>query len=736
MDCIQQAHGKSWSLYNGDCCQLIAGIPDNTIDFCIHSPPFSTLYIYSDSEADMGNCADNDEFFRHYSFLIGELHRVTVPGRLCAVHCKDLPKYLNRDGEAGLIDFPGMIVQEFEDAGWTYHSHVTIWKCPVTERERTNNHGLLHKTVMKDSSGLRQGMADYLLVFRKPSGTMLSDKPIERKRGFDRFIGNERFHPLVSSYHPSPYARTGTRGLGELDISSGGDDLLTEAQLLDRDINKSIIIWRRYAEPVWWDIDQTNVLNYKIAKDDKDEKHICLARGSLILTKERGLVPIQEVEVGEHTLTHLGRWRPIIAKQKTADSADVVSVRCQGVHSLVCTPTHKLWARIAPKGDTRKRRAKKAKPEWIESHDVDGCYLNLKLPPTEKSVNDLGLWWTVGRWIADGHWNHQRKSLHISIGKAKLQESLDQLGEFAGTMQDLGSSVQVRIHDRGGLLRSIVSQCGESADTKRLPAVAFTLQQPQAYYLLKGYLSGDGYFDEKRNRWSISTVSRELAVGLQFLIQRAFGTVATIQAGRPERKGVIEGREVNCKQEWAVSFNVSGYTFGFIADDGAWKPVKSVTDAGRAETWNIRVLEDESYTAEGVIVKNCPLQCDLIERAIQLWTNPGDTVLTPFAGIGSEVVGAVKLGRKGVGFELKGEYFKHATANCKIAEADASRPTLFDDVGGVTPIDITAIDQSAYTDHVNSVNREKVVEYIKGQPHSLPDDGEQEAVGSLAELDI
>ncbi len=265
MNCLNQASGKNWTLYHGDSCQVIRAIPDNSIDFCVHSPPFSTLYIYSDSEADMGNCATNEEFFRHYSYLIGELFRVTVPGRLCAVHCKDLPKYRNRDGEAGLIDFPGMIIQEFEDAGWTYHSHVTIWKCPVTERERTNNHGLLHKTVISDTSGVRQGMADYLLVFRKNTGdTMKSDKPIVRPRGFSRYIGQPKYHPLDCSYHPSPYARTGNRGI-DFDPS--------ETEWHDAD--KSIVVWRRYAEPVWWDIDQTDVLNHKIATDDKDEKHIC-----------------------------------------------------------------------------------------------------------------------------------------------------------------------------------------------------------------------------------------------------------------------------------------------------------------------------------------------------------------------------------------------------------------------------------------------------------------------------
>ena len=143
--CIEQATGNHWHLYHGDCCEVLKGLPDNSIDMGIHSPPFSSLYIYSDSENDMGNCSGDDEFFAHYRYAINELLRVTVPGRVCVVHCKDLPRYAGTHGTTELIDFPGACIQEFEDAGWVYHSRVTIWKCPVTERERTNNNGLLHK---------------------------------------------------------------------------------------------------------------------------------------------------------------------------------------------------------------------------------------------------------------------------------------------------------------------------------------------------------------------------------------------------------------------------------------------------------------------------------------------------------------------------------------------------------------------------------------------------------------
>ena len=256
--CLTQASGKNWTMYCGDCCNVLTGLPDNSIDYGIHSPPFSSLYIYSDSENDMGNAESDEQFFEHYAFAIRELLRVTVPGRLCSVHCKDLPRYANVHGTTGLIDFPGACIQEFESAGWVYHSRVTIWKCPVTERERTNNNGLLHKTVKRDSSQLRQGMADYLLTFRKPptDGTLLSSKPASRPVGFRRYIGEVDFQR--NDLHPSPNARK------------------------KNSKDPSIDIWRRYAEPVWWDIDQTDVLNFRLAKSDNDERHICPLQIGLI----------------------------------------------------------------------------------------------------------------------------------------------------------------------------------------------------------------------------------------------------------------------------------------------------------------------------------------------------------------------------------------------------------------------------------------------------------------------
>lgn len=257
------SESNCWRMLQGDCVEVLSDLEPDSIDFTIFSPPFAGLYIYSDALQDMGNCADDEEFLSHYRYLAPELLRVTVPGRLCAVHCKDLPRYAGRDGVAGLKDFPGRLISEHERAGWTYHSRVTIWKCPVTERERTNSNGLLHKSVTRDSSQIRQGMADYLLVFRKPPAEgdgLMSRKPIVRPEGLGEWVGDPAYDPRAAAKakHPSRYARKKTPG------------------------NSSIALWQRYAEPVWWDIDQTDVLNESGSGDSRDERHICPLQIGLI----------------------------------------------------------------------------------------------------------------------------------------------------------------------------------------------------------------------------------------------------------------------------------------------------------------------------------------------------------------------------------------------------------------------------------------------------------------------
>ena len=235
MLCENQWHGKDWSLFNGDSCEVIKGIPDGSVDFSIFSPPFSSIFVYSNSERDMGNCATDAEFFEHFKFIVRELYRIMRPGRLAAIHCSDLPMHKYKDGAIGLKDFPGEIIRTFTGEGWIYHSRVTIWKDPVIEMQRTKALGLLHKQVCKDAAMVRQGIADTLLVFRKDA---VADVPVHKPKGLDpaEYVGtNDAGHPMQTS----------------------------------------IDVWQRYASPVWFDINQTRTLNVRVARSDKDERHLC-----------------------------------------------------------------------------------------------------------------------------------------------------------------------------------------------------------------------------------------------------------------------------------------------------------------------------------------------------------------------------------------------------------------------------------------------------------------------------
>jgi DNA modification methylase len=251
--CINEAHGKDWWFVNADAVELSRQLPSNSVGFNIHSPPFSTLYTYSDGVNDMGNCLDDAQFFAQYRFLIREQLRVMQPGRLVAVHCKDLVDYQSSAGRSGLRDFPGEIVRIYEEEGFKYQSRVTIWKCPVTERARTNAHGLLFKTLRADASFVRVGLPEYVLLFRKWP-----------RNETEQAIADAN---PIRHWNPNPKP-------GEAAEAPAGDPMPLET-------------WQQWASPVWMDIDQTDVLNVQQARADKDEKHMCPLQLDLI---ERSVV--------------------------------------------------------------------------------------------------------------------------------------------------------------------------------------------------------------------------------------------------------------------------------------------------------------------------------------------------------------------------------------------------------------------------------------------------------------
>lgn len=216
---------QNYTLLNGDCVDRIKEVKEDQADLIVFSPPFADLYVYSDDPKDMGNVSNYEMFKNHFSFLIPELKRVLKPGRICAVHCMDLPIQKGREGFIGLRDFSGMIQRMFCEIGFIYHARTTIWKNPVTEMQRTKALGLLHKTIKKDSSMSRVGIPDYILYFRNEGENTI---PIKHQ-----------------------------------DIDRNAPDYLP------------VDLWQKYASPVWMDVNYSRTLQYRSARDNNDEKHIC-----------------------------------------------------------------------------------------------------------------------------------------------------------------------------------------------------------------------------------------------------------------------------------------------------------------------------------------------------------------------------------------------------------------------------------------------------------------------------
>ena len=207
-----------YSIYNADCVEALKNIPNDSIHYTITSPPFSNLYLYSNSDRDMGNSKNDKEFMKQFDYIVSELYRIMMPGRLVSLHCAQIPMFKQKDGNIGLKDFRGDLIRKFQEKGFIYHSEVTIWKNPVVEMQRTKALGLLHKQIKKDSSMCRQGNPDYLVILRKPG-----DNP-------------ERVTHTNESF--------------------------------------PVDIWQNYASPVWMDIKQSNTLQKKSAKANNDERHI------------------------------------------------------------------------------------------------------------------------------------------------------------------------------------------------------------------------------------------------------------------------------------------------------------------------------------------------------------------------------------------------------------------------------------------------------------------------------
>ena len=219
MGCIDSTMGENFALYNGDCVDVLRGMPAQSVHYSIFSPPFASLYTYSNSPRDMGNCRTNEEFFEHFAFLVTELKRVMRPGRNVSFHCMLFPASKERDGFIGLKDFRGDLIRSFQDQGFIFHAETVIWKDPVTQMQRTKALGLLHKSVRENSAMCRMGIPDYLVTMRAPGEQL------------DRVTHTRDDYPVDQ--------------------------------------------WQKVASPVWMDINPSDTLQYQSAREHDDERHIC-----------------------------------------------------------------------------------------------------------------------------------------------------------------------------------------------------------------------------------------------------------------------------------------------------------------------------------------------------------------------------------------------------------------------------------------------------------------------------
>lgn len=285
MNVLNQVIKEKYALYQGDSCELLAGLPDNSVGYSIFSPPFADLYTYSSSDRDLGNVTDYDMFFEQFGFIIRQLFRVVKLGRSVSIHCMNIPAMKERDGYIGIKDFRGDIIRAFQKAGFIFHSEAVIWKDPLIEATRTKALGLMHKQLCKDSYICRQGLPDYLITMRKPGENI---EPIEHGIG------------IIDDYY--------------------GADPPAEQKYIGGEFNVkySHLVWQKYASPVWMDIRQTLTLNKTAARDERDEKHICplqldtIARGITLWSNPDDIVLTPFMGIGSECYQALKMGRRAI----------------------------------------------------------------------------------------------------------------------------------------------------------------------------------------------------------------------------------------------------------------------------------------------------------------------------------------------------------------------------------------------------------------------------------------
>ena len=685
-----EVEGKYYKAVNNDCILETEQMPDNSVDLIVTSIPFSNHYEYTATYNDFGHNQNTQRFFEQMNYLTPNLLRILRPGRVFACHVKDRVLFGNATGTGmpTMEPFHAMCIKHYMEHGFMYFGMITVVTDVVRENNQTYRLGWTEQC--KDGTKMGVGCPEYILLFRKlPTDTSraYADVPVTKDKadytraqwqidahGFWRSSGNRLLTKAELQSIPVDNLQAVYRKYSRENVYSY-EEHVALAKRLDENgklpASFMVVAPGSWNMDVWDDINRMRTLNTSQSRK-RAQMHVCLAKGSLILTRA-GYKPIEAIEIGDMVLTHKGNWKPVIEKRCTGINP-VIQTKAQGVANLITTPDHKLWAR-----KTDKVRAKdymqKTEPAWIEAQNCKGGYVNLKLPAVEENNLTLQEWWIVGRYLADGH-KGTRGDYFISVGKGKVEEFEVKAAGYFGTNRQ-ATARQYRLKNLPEHLKNALEACGRGAANKQVPIAGICTNQAEAQALLDGYLSGDG--NKTGNAVSATSVSRALLLGMAMVAQRALNVIPSVYKGKSAGKAIIEGREVNCKQCWVMSWRESAHHHeSIILADGAWKKVKEPLNCGEAETWSIQVADDASYTAEGCIVKNCPLQLDIVERLINRYSNPGDVVLDPFGGLMTVPLVAVQKERFGIGIELSADYFRDGVGYLQTAEMQRGEPTLFD----------------------------------------------------------
>ena len=689
-----EVSGENYKMINNDCVVESMDMESDSIGLIHTSLPFSNHYEYTPSYNDFGHTESNAHFWEQMDFLTPELYRILIPGRIAAIHIKDRIIFGNVTG-CGFPTCDNMLEEtslHFQKHGFKKIGIITVVTDVVRENNQTYRLGWTEQC--KDGSKMGVGCPEYVLLFRKPQTDKtrgFSDIPVVKSK--EEYT---RAHWQVDAH--AFWRSSGNRFIGADELSSLPHDVLSRVftkfsldTIYDNEVHVKIgedldlkgklpstfmsIAPGSLHPQVWTDVNRMKTMNSNQSRRNV-QLHVCLAEGSLVLTGE-GFKPIESINIGDLVFTHKGNWKPVIAKEHTGFK-EVVRTKATGVPNLVTTPTHKIWTRSGK--DKYHPTRKFNDPEWKEAKDLERCYVNQKLPPviSEEILTDRE-WWIVGRFLADGHVG-TRNDFFISVGNHKYQEFEDNVGvDFFGNKHVIGNSTQFRLKNVSSDLKAILGKCGKLAHEKQVPIEGICLNERQSEFLLAGYLSGDGHVD-KHGKTHATSVSRALLLGMSIIIQRCKNKIASIYPGRKPGYKIIEGRKVNTRQDWIMLIpkDNAHHSFGKILEDGAWKRVSEIQDAGFSNVWNIRVLDDESYMAEGCIVKNCPLQIDIVDRIITRYSNKDEIIFDPFGGLGTVPLRAMKLGRKGIATELNNGYFMDACRYLQGLEIEINSPTIFD----------------------------------------------------------